>query len=89
MEIEAIRQMIENVLPDSRLAIEGEGCNFSITVVSQSFEGLNTVKRQKLVLGALQQPLATGALHAISMKTQTPAEAALSDTAAAQPARTG
>lgn len=86
MEIEAIRRMIEDVLPDCRLAIEGEGCNFSIAVVSQSFEGLNTVQRQKLVLGALQQPLATGALHAISMKTHTPAELAdRSDAEAVQP----
>lgn len=74
MEITEIRGLVEAVLPDSRISVDGEGCNFSITVVSPAFEGLTTVRRHRMVLGAMQQPLATGALHAVSVKTYTPEE---------------
>jgi len=74
MEISEIRALIEAVVPDCRISVEGEGCNFSITVVSPAFEGLTTVRRHQKVLGAIQQPLATGALHAISVKAYTPEE---------------
>jgi acid stress-induced BolA-like protein IbaG/YrbA len=74
MEISEVRSLIETALPDCRLAVEGEGCNFSVLVVSEAFEGLSPVRRQQKVLAAVQAPLSTGALHAISMKVYTPAE---------------
>jgi acid stress-induced BolA-like protein IbaG/YrbA len=74
MEISEVRGLIETALPDCRLAVEGEGCNFSVLVVSEAFEGLSPVRRQQKVLAAVQAPLSTGALHAISMKVYTPAE---------------
>lgn len=74
MDIGEVRGLIEAALPGCRLAVEGEGCNFSILVVSDAFEGLSLVKRQQKVLAAVQAPLSTGALHAISMRVYTPAE---------------
>ncbi len=74
METDEIRALIEAVLPDCRILVDGEGCNFSITVVSPAFGELSTVRRHQRVLGALQQPLASGALHAISIKAYTPTE---------------
>lgn len=74
MEISEVRGLIEAALPDSRVAVEGEGCNFSCVVVSPSFQTLGPVQRQRLVLTAVQAPLATGALHAISVKAYTPEE---------------
>ncbi len=74
MEISEVRSLIETAIPDCRIAVEGEGCNFSVRVVSDAFEGLSPVKRQQKVLAAVREPLATGALHAISMKVYTPGE---------------
>ena len=74
MEISEIRGLIEAALPNCRLAVEGEGCNFSVVVVSQEFEGVSPVRRQQKVLAAVKEPLSTGALHAMSMKVYTPAE---------------
>lgn len=74
MEISEVRGLIESAIPGCRVAVEGEGCNFSVRVVSEAFEGLNTVRRQQKVLAAVREPLSTGALHAISMKVYTPAE---------------
>lgn len=74
MEISEVRNLIETALPECRMSVEGEGCNFSVKIVSEAFEGLSPVKRQQLVMAAVQEPLSTGALHAISMKVYTPAE---------------
>ena len=74
MEINQVTSAIIQALPDAQIQIEGEGCNFSVLVVSSAFQGLLPVKRQQLVLSALSEFLASGALHAISLKTLTPDE---------------
>jgi len=74
MDSNDLATAITNVIPDARIEIEGEGCNFSALVVSEVFRGLTPVKRQQLVLGTLSAYLTTGALHAISLKTLTPDE---------------
>ncbi|RED51258.1 BolA family protein [Aestuariispira insulae] len=48
--------------------------HFSVRVVSEKFEGLSRVARQQLVYGLLKEELA-GPVHALAMKTLTPAEA--------------
>ena len=42
--------------------------------VGDAFEGLSPVKRQQLVYAALSDEIASGALHAISIKTFTPVQ---------------
>ncbi|MGY6217709.1 BolA family protein [Methylolobus aquaticus] len=74
MEIAEVQDLIKAALPDSEVIVSGEGCSFTLVVVSESFAGLNTVKRQQRVLAAVSEPLSTGALHAVSMKVYTPDE---------------
>jgi len=74
MQPSEVRDLIQVVLPEAHVAVEGEGCSFSVIVVSEAFEGLSLVKRQQQVLSAVQDPLSTGALHAITIKAHTPAE---------------
>lgn len=71
MEIAEVRSLIETGLPNCQLSVEGEGCNFSVVIVTDAFAGLSPVKRQQKVLETVKAPLATGALHAISMKVYT------------------
>ena len=54
---------------------EGGETHFDVTVVSAAFEGRSRVARQRLVLDALSEELA-GPVHALSMRCETPAEAA-------------
>ena len=70
----AISGLIQTALPEARVSIEGEGCSFSVVVISDAFAGLPLVKRQQRVLQALSQALATGDLHAITVKAHTPDE---------------
>jgi acid stress-induced BolA-like protein IbaG/YrbA len=74
MDSNQVRGLIEAALPDARVAVEGEGCNFSCLVVAPSFQTLGPLQRQRLVLAAVQAPLASGALHAITIKAYTPEE---------------
>jgi acid stress-induced BolA-like protein IbaG/YrbA len=74
MEIEEVCKLIETGIPNCEVTVFGEACNFSVRVVSEAFESLSPVKRQRLVLDTVAAPLATGELHAISMKVYTPAE---------------
>lgn len=49
--------------------------HFTVVIVSAAFEGLGRVDRQRLVNAALKEELA-GPVHALSIRAQSPAEAA-------------
>lgn len=70
---EDIRQFIEAGLPCSRLDVEGDGEHFFATIVSAEFEGLSRVRRHQRVYAALGDRMRQQ-IHALSMKTLTPAE---------------
>ncbi len=53
----------------------GGESHFRVKIVSEAFEGLGRVERQRLVNRALAQEL-SGPVHALAMETRTPAEAA-------------
>lgn len=74
MDTAQIQQAIETALPEAQVYLEGEGCDFSAIVISEAFQGLSLVKRQQAVLAAVAGWLATGELHAFSVKAYTEAE---------------
>jgi acid stress-induced BolA-like protein IbaG/YrbA len=54
--------------------VSGDGHHFNAYVVSDAFEGKNSVARQQLVYASVKKEIATGDLHALSIKTKTPNE---------------
>ncbi|MDF1677974.1 MAG: BolA/IbaG family iron-sulfur metabolism protein [Legionellaceae bacterium] len=52
----------------------GDGYHYELTVVSDQFEGLRPVARQQWVYSKLKDYIASGELHALTMKTWTEAE---------------
>lgn len=70
-EVEAL---VRQDIPDAQVFVEGAGCDLSLMVVSEQFADLAPVKEQQLVLAALKEPLASGKLHAVSVKAYTPDE---------------
>lgn len=56
-------------------AREGGESHFRILVVSDQFEGVSRVARQRMINDILREEL-DGPIHALAMKTLTPAEAA-------------
>ncbi|HBA34343.1 MAG TPA: cell division protein BolA [Gammaproteobacteria bacterium] len=69
-----ITQRIVEQLPGAEVDVEGEDCNATVTVISDRFEGLASVKRQQMVLAGFADVLASGRLHALSVKPYTLAE---------------
>ena len=55
------------------LAVEGDGQHFFATIVSAEFEGASRVRRHQRVYQALGDRM-RAQIHALSMKTLTPAE---------------
>lgn len=52
----------------------GTGDHFEAQVVSTAFEGLSMVQQHQKVYGTLQAWMQTGELHALALKTYTPAQ---------------
>ena len=68
-EVEAL---IGTEFPHAQIAIEGQGCDLTIRVVDDQFAGLSMVKQHQAVMATLTEPLASGRLHAVTLKTFTP-----------------
>ena len=54
---------VENLKGDDHL---------QVTVISSEFNGLSLVKQHQLVYSALKEELASEAIHALALKTETP-----------------
>ena len=80
--IQERRQMIEEI--ESRLAqrfeqadavVSGAGNRIDIEVISPDFADMRPVKRQQAVYATIADLIASGAIHAVTIKAMTPAEA--------------
>ncbi|MEA3639220.1 MAG: BolA/IbaG family iron-sulfur metabolism protein [Lamprobacter sp.] len=72
MEIEAVAQLIRSGLPGAEVEVRGDGSHFEAIVVSDAFVGLTPIKKQRLVMDTVKAQIASGELHALSIKTLTP-----------------
>ncbi|MFE1747280.1 BolA family protein [Coleofasciculus sp. H7-2] len=70
-----VEAMIKAKMPDAQIQVQdltGGGDHYQVTVVSSQFEGKRLVQQHQLVYGAVQQAMATEAIHALALKTYTP-----------------
>ncbi len=74
METSAVEQLIRAGLPGAQVQVTGDGSHFEAVVVSDVFAGLTPIKKQRLVMDTVRSQLASGELHALSIKTLTPEE---------------
>ncbi|MCB0046898.1 MAG: BolA/IbaG family iron-sulfur metabolism protein [Caldilineaceae bacterium] len=74
---EKIAELIRTAIPDARVAVNNpmqDGHHFEALVVSESFEGKSLVRQHQAVLNALKEQLASNVVHALAVKTFTPAK---------------
>ena len=66
--------LITKKLPNSEIFVENLKGNdhLQVTVISSAFEGLSLVKQHQLIYSALKEELASEAIHALALKTETP-----------------
>ena len=72
---DAVEAMIKAALPDAQIQVQdmtGGGDHYQVVVVSSEFEGKSLVKQHQLVYGAVNQSMASNAIHALALKTYTP-----------------
>jgi acid stress-induced BolA-like protein IbaG/YrbA len=76
MDSNQIKSLIEQGLPGATAEVRGDdGVHFEALVVSTAFAGKLPLARHRLVYATLGE-LMGGAIHALSLKTLTPAEVA-------------
>lgn len=72
--IDDLKSRLEEAFTDAEVAVAGEGNRFEIHVVSAAFEGLNRVRRQQAVYAVIGDLIASGAIHAVTIRASTPDE---------------
>lgn len=74
MTADQLKQLIAAGLPCEYLEVDGDGRHWFATIVSTAFEGKRPIARHQRVYATLGERLKTDEVHALSMKTFTPAE---------------
>jgi len=74
MQIDEIKKMIEVGMPDSQVSLNGDGTHFEAVVISEAFEGKGMLQQHRMVYATLGDNIENTSIHALSMKTYTPAQ---------------
>ena len=74
MTEQELAALIAAGLDCSHIEVSGDGRHWSAVIVSAAFEGQSRIRRHQRVYATLGQRMQTDEVHALSMKTLTPAE---------------
>ena len=74
MTADQLKDIISAGLPCEHIALEGDGRHWYATIVSPEFEGKRAIQRHQRVYATLGGRIQNDEVHALSMKTLTPAE---------------
>lgn len=74
MDAATVKSLLQAHLADCEFEVRGEGSHYDIVAIGPVFEGLRPVKKQQLVYAALSDQIADGSIHAVNIRTYTPAE---------------
>lgn len=74
MDAATVKVLLQTHLPGCEFQVQGEGSHYDIIAVGDVFEGQRPVKKQQIVYAALSEHIADGSIHAVNIRTFTPAE---------------
>ncbi|MDO9165298.1 MAG: BolA/IbaG family iron-sulfur metabolism protein [Rhodoferax sp.] len=74
MTADQIKNMIAAGIQCEHIELEGDGRHWYATIVSAEFEGRRAIQRHQQVYATLGTKMQNDEVHALSMKTFTPAE---------------
>jgi acid stress-induced BolA-like protein IbaG/YrbA len=72
-----LQQKIEEKLPGSVVQVQdltGTSDHYQVLVVSPAFVGKSMIEQHRMVKGVFEADIASGEVHALSLKTFTPEE---------------
>jgi len=70
-----VQKRIEEKLPGSKAQVQdltGTSDHYSVVVVSPQFEGKSMIDQHRMVKALFDRDIASGEVHALSLKTYTP-----------------
>ncbi len=74
MTADQLKQLIAADLACEHIEVSGDGRHWSAVIVSPEFDGKRPIARHQRVYATLGERIKTDEVHALSMKTYTPAE---------------
>ncbi|MEZ5573643.1 MAG: BolA/IbaG family iron-sulfur metabolism protein [Halioglobus sp.] len=74
MDAASVKKLLQDHMSECEFHVQGEGNRYDIAAIGDVFEGLRPVKKQQLVYAALRDQIADGSIHAVNIRTFTPAE---------------
>lgn len=74
METSEIKKLIEDGIANAEAIVTGDGGKYEATVISAAFDGLSMLKEHQLVYKTVNAQIASGELHALTIKAYTPEE---------------
>jgi acid stress-induced BolA-like protein IbaG/YrbA len=74
MQPQELQTYLQERLDDCEISVGGDDYHFLVTAIGEVFATLNPVKKQQHVYSALNELIAEGTVHAVTIKTFTPDE---------------
>ncbi len=71
METVEIEKILQDSLSLSFLHVQGDGSHFQVIAVGDCFDGMTRIKRQQAIYAPLNEHIASGSIHALTIKTFT------------------
>jgi len=74
MDENEVKTLVMSSIEGADVSVKLNGNSCQIGVVAPQFEGIRTLKRQQLVYGCINDRIASGELHAVTLHTYSPSE---------------
>ncbi|SPL70697.1 BolA family iron metabolism protein IbaG [Acinetobacter stercoris] len=74
MNSEQLTEILKAAFPEAEVAVSGQAGKFDLRIVDDQFEGKRTVARQQSVYAPLNSYIASGEVHAVTIRAMTKEE---------------
>lgn len=74
MDSTEIQRILNDALALDEIVVKGEGSHFEVIAVGELFDGMSRVKKQQTIYAPLMAHISSNAIHALTIKTYSPAE---------------
>ena len=74
MTPEKLHELLQAAFPKADIATSGQAGKFEVRLVDEQFEGKRPVVRQQAVYAPLNSYIASGEVHAVTIRALTPEE---------------
>lgn len=74
MNSEQLTEVLKATFPEAEVVVSGQAGKFDLRIVDDQFEGKRTVGRQQMVYAPLNEYIASGAVHAVTIRAMTKEE---------------